>query len=293
MIYGNALMPGGSGKVGATLTITAPAGSTVTIEKDGESYSSTLLPAVFKGLSTGEWQRTAKLDGRISTKLIDIVADYSDNVEFFSAVIEISYPAGSRCTATDGIIVLNAPDTSGTWTLNVSRLGAWQISCTDEVYTVTDTAQISEEGQHISLALAYKVMLLDGANTFDDVTGGWSGYKTLDENGIYLEGPSTGYTAGTKSAAAGKITPRGSCTKLCAIVSMAENNGWGTGAGKVYNRIKFGAAGIDVPASSAEQTVSFELGTLQEAWISIVSSGGFYDGTNMYAKIRVKKMWLE
>ena len=113
-LYGN----GGSGGTGATLTITAPAGCTVTISRDGKAKTKTAGTdglAVFKGLETGEWTVTITDGEQTAQKTATVTADYSTEITFFSATIHVTYPTGSTCTATDGVTTLTAPDTSGTW----------------------------------------------------------------------------------------------------------------------------------------------------------------------------------
>ena len=124
---------GGSGGIGATLTVTAPAGCTVTVSKDGKTKTKTAGAdgvAVFKGLATGEWTLTITDGSQTSTKPVVITADYSTVIAFFSATIHVTYPAGSTCTATDGVTTLAAPDASGTWDCVVPNAGTWTISST-------------------------------------------------------------------------------------------------------------------------------------------------------------------
>ena len=45
----------------------------------------------------------------------------------FVATINITYPAGSTCTATNGTTTLTAPDTSGTWKCIVPNAGTWRV----------------------------------------------------------------------------------------------------------------------------------------------------------------------
>lgn len=47
---------------------------------------------------------------------------------FFSATINVTYPVGSTCTATDGVTTLSAPDTSGTWDCVVPNAGNWTVA---------------------------------------------------------------------------------------------------------------------------------------------------------------------
>lgn len=153
-LYGN----GGGGMTGATLTVTAPAGVTVTAAKDGKSKTKaagTDGRAVFKGLSTGDWTVTITDGTKTATKTVTVTADYSTTINFFAATINVTYPAGSTCTATDGTTTLTAPDTSGTWACIVPNAGTWTVSCTDGTKTKSITVDISTDGESKSVTLGY------------------------------------------------------------------------------------------------------------------------------------------
>ena len=125
---------GGGGGTGCTLTITAPVGATVTVSKDGKSKPSkvaTTGTVVFKGLETGTWEITITNSTETASKTVEIKADYSAEITFFSATINITYPAGHACTVTHGSTTLNAPDTSGTWACVVPNKGTWTITAGD------------------------------------------------------------------------------------------------------------------------------------------------------------------
>jgi hypothetical protein len=130
---------GFKGRNGATLTVTAPAGTTVTVSKDGKSK----LPkfsdgaVVFKGLSTGTWTITITNGTDTASKNVEIKADYEADITFFTATLHISYPAGAVCKATNGSTTLTAPDTSGTWACTVDKAGTWTVTAGDLTETVT------------------------------------------------------------------------------------------------------------------------------------------------------------
>ena len=63
----------------------------------------------------------------------------------FTATINVTYPAGSTCTATDGKTTLTAPDTNGTWACVVPNAGTWTVRGPDTWWT--DTVVISTSGQ--------------------------------------------------------------------------------------------------------------------------------------------------
>lgn len=125
---------GGSG-TGCTLTITAPAGAAITVaNKAGKVKSKTVGEnglVVFRGLTEGTWTITITNGTDTATKTVEIKADYQAEITFFSATINITYPAGLACTATNGSTTLNAPDTSGTWACVVPNKGTWAITSGD------------------------------------------------------------------------------------------------------------------------------------------------------------------
>lgn len=142
---------GGSGGTGATLTVKAPAGATVTVSKAGKVKTKVAGAdgvAVFKGLATGNWLLSITDGTRTAQKTVTITADYSAAITFFAATIHVTYPAGSTCTATDGVTTLQAPDTSGMWECVVPNAGTWTISSTaakwQEEVTVTADGQVFE-----------------------------------------------------------------------------------------------------------------------------------------------------
>lgn len=125
----------GGGGSGCTLTITAPAGAAITVTNKAGKVKSKTVGAnglvVFRGLTEGIWTITITNGTDTATKTVEIKADYQAEITFFSATINITYPAGLTCTATDGVTTLNAPDTSGTWACEVPNAGTWSITAGD------------------------------------------------------------------------------------------------------------------------------------------------------------------
>lgn len=168
----------GGGGSGGTLTVTAPANVTVTVSKDGKAKtknSGTSGVVVFKGLASGTW--TLKITGgsQTSSKPVVITADYSTVIAFFAATINITYPAGSTCTCSDGTTALSAPDTSGTWACIVPNTGTWTISCTNGEDSTGKTVAITADGQTENVALSYTLVLYEK----NGETVAWS-YKAYD-----------------------------------------------------------------------------------------------------------------
>lgn len=77
----------------------------------------------------------------------------------FTATINVTYPAGSTCTATDSTTFLTAPDTSGSWACVVPNAGTWTVSCTDNSYSASNNVTISTDGQIASITLQYRKYL--------------------------------------------------------------------------------------------------------------------------------------
>lgn len=178
----------GSGGTGGTLTVTAPANVTVTVSKDGKTKtknSGTSGVVVFKGLASGTWTLTITDGSQTSSKPVVVTADYSTVIAFFTATINITYPAGSTCTCSDGTTTLSAPDTSGTWACIVPNAGTWTAAATDGVENTSESVSITTDGQIVAIELSYLLWLYKSGNTYNAVTGGWSVSKHPSTGGSF------------------------------------------------------------------------------------------------------------
>lgn len=168
----------GGGGSGGTLTVTAPANVTVTVSKDGKTKtknSGTSGVVVFKGLASGTWTLTITDGAQTSSKPVVVTADYSTVIAFFAATINVTYPSGSTCTATDGTTALTAPDTSGTWACVVPNVGTWTVAATDGNDSTNKSVSITADGQTENVVLSYTLVLYEkNGETVD-----WS-YKAYD-----------------------------------------------------------------------------------------------------------------
>lgn len=161
-----------------SLTVIGVAGDTVTITQGSTSQNKTLDAngvAVFKNIKTGTWAVTMTNGFAVATKNV-IVGGGSYTVNLAYAVINVTYPAGSTCSMTNGTKTVNAPDTTGSWVCALPALGSWTISCTNGVKTTSRTVEITEYGQVVNVTLAYDLYLFDADNGGDitDNTGGWN-----------------------------------------------------------------------------------------------------------------------
>ena len=172
-LYGFGASGGGSG---GTLTVTAPANVTVTVSKDGKTKtknSGTSGVVVFKGLASGTWTVTITGDGKTAQKNVVVTTDYSTVIAFFTATINITYPAGSTCTCSDGTTTLSAPDTSGTWACIVPNAGTWTVTSTSGTETDSKAVTITTDGQSTSVELSYALFLFKPNAPSDIIAGEW------------------------------------------------------------------------------------------------------------------------
>ena len=177
-------MVGGGGGSGATLVVSSPANVSVTVSKDDKSYtknSGSLGSATFKGLATGTWTVTISGNGQTATKTIGITADYAITIAFFSASINITYPATSTCVVTNSGGQTVASDTNTgsstkTWTATVNATGTYTVTATatdGSGKSKSATVNITTDGQSESVALSFILYLRDGIDDCDADTGGW------------------------------------------------------------------------------------------------------------------------
>lgn len=172
-LYGFGASGGGTG---GALTVTAPANVTVTVSKDGKTKtknSGTSGVVVFKGLKSGTWTVTITGDGKTAQKNVVVTTDYSTAIAFFAATINITYPAGSTCTCSDGTTTLSAPDTSGTWACIVPNAGTWTATSTSETETDSKAVTITTDGQSTSVELSYALFLFKPNAPSDIIAGEW------------------------------------------------------------------------------------------------------------------------
>lgn len=279
-LYGN----GGGGGAGGILTVTAPAGVAISVEKDGKVKRKTVNTAgvaVFKGLDTGTWLLTITDGEQTAIQHVNITADYNAMIAFFTATISITYPAGSTCTCSDGVTTLTAPDTSGTWNCIVPNTGTWTVSCTDGVETAEDTVEITTDGQSVSVVLAYwNGELYDAGNEFEGVTGGWvvdnytsQGWKygaTFNTDNIEIALISGKCVGGVGTANAvdfskytklkAKVTPSGSYTTTMYVLDQK-------GAVESYR------IASTVSNGNTQQTLTIDISGISSGYVSFVTNG--------------------
>lgn len=127
---------GGGGQGGGKIRVYVDPGSQVTLTQTYGGKTKTAVAdssgqALFKGLDGGQWEAVATLNGQTAKGSTIVSLDYDLHLTYFTATINITYPAGLTCKATNGSTVLTAPDTSGTWACTVNKAGTWTITAGD------------------------------------------------------------------------------------------------------------------------------------------------------------------
>ncbi len=189
---------GSGGGTGGTLTVTAPAGVTVTVSKDGKSYTKTADSsgvAVFKGLKTGTWTVTITDGSQTATRPVLVTADYACSITFFSATINVTYPAGAICTASDGATTLTAPDTSGTWACVVDKAGTWTFTAANGELTNSAVVNATEETTY-SAYLTFDFQIIRDGTLYKDFSVVKPMEVTQKDGYVLFAGTGTGYSSG-------------------------------------------------------------------------------------------------
>jgi hypothetical protein len=159
------------------IIVTAPTGSTVTCKMGSTTKTASEKNGTwtFSGLDIGTWTVTATKGSSIATQDVDITrltVEYV-TITYFSATINVTYPAGSTCTCSDGTTTLTAPNTSGSWTCIVYNAGTWTVSSTSGTETDSKAVTITTDGQSTSVELSYALFLFKPNAPSDIIAGEW------------------------------------------------------------------------------------------------------------------------
>ena len=264
---------GASGGTCGTLTVTAPANVTVTVSKDGKTKtknSGTSGVVVFKGLKSGTWTVTITGDGKTAQKNVVVTTDYSTAIAFFAATINITYPAGSTCTCSDGTTTLSAPDTSGTWACIVPNAGTWTVSSTDGDKSKSADVVITTDGQTESVTLLYVTYLFKDGETYDSLTGGWQGTIDAEKKVIWLNA-----TAGKTNSAYPKS--KIDLTNYDTVSAVVDENVSAYGAFSLY------ITGVLGQSAVASATLGAGTATRVDLDVSSVT-GSYYVVVSLYSE---------
>ena len=144
-----------------TLTVTAPAGSSVEIKNGGTTLTGTADSGSVKFWlpHTGTWTTKATLDGQTANGSVACTAyqDYTTELTYFSAAIKVTAVQGAHVTAVlDGYTVSGDAGSDGSVTLTVARPGSYTVKAT---YSGADsnskTVQVSQSGQQYTASVEF------------------------------------------------------------------------------------------------------------------------------------------
>lgn len=299
-------MASGGGGTGGTLTVTAPAGVTVTVSGNGKvktRIAGSDGTAVFRGLSSGVWTVVITDGNQSAEKTVTVTADYAVTMAFFSATINVTYPAGSTCTATDGVTTLTAPDTGGSWACVVPNTGTWTVAVTDGTQTASANVSITEDGQTASTTLSYKLILVDAQNGVynSGETSAWNISKKLSGSTFSLTKNTNGeyvlslkYSSGTaygNASIAVDLTGRDTL-HMKGTISNGGTHGGDSSAVGIFKNLSDddSAAERTIGTGSKNINLNIDVSKLSGTYyldIFIASPSG------STAKITISELWIE
>ena len=295
-------MVGGGGGSGATLVVSSPANVSVTVSKDDKSYtknSGSLGSATFKGLATGTWTVVISGNGQTATRTIEITADYAITIAFFSATINITYPANSNCVVANSGGQTVASDTNTgsstkTWTATVNAKGTYTITATatdGSGKTKSTTVSITADGQVKTATLTYQLYIFKSGS---GLTAGYSVEGTGDVSNANISWSGSSDSGGISMYIKPAVSLN-NYTKLCVDFECSYNYGGNYGMG--FGVGKDAAAGTTIDWTNwtakvtnganpiARNTAQCDISKLTDSeYIKIVGS---------YSAGKIYNIWLE
>lgn len=280
------------GGAGGILTVTAPAGVAVTVsngEKSKAKISGVSGVVTFKGLKTGTWTVTISDGTQTASKSVVITADYATIMAFFAATINITYPAGSACTATDGTTTLTAPDTTGTWVCVVPNTGTWTVTCVDGSKSSTAQVTISTDGQTESISLAYTYVVFAGENSAD-YAGEWNGTGTDTSETLNMDVRHGSYGSsysdcGWKGTTAPIRIPSGATV---AKITYSTSGGWDNLTNRLFGLRSKPYTGFERGSENYVAYVALASGSNVTATLSLTEA---VVGSDLYVGIQGDSGW--
>ena len=208
------------------------------------------------------------------------------------AVIDVTYPAGSTCTCTNGSKTLTAKGTGGKALFVIPSAGTWTVKAVSGSKSTSKTVSITAEGQVATVTLTYELYIFKSGS---GLTSGYSveGSGSVSKDRISWSGSSDsgGISMYIKPAVALK-----DYTKLCidfeCTYNYGGNYGMGFGVGKdaaTGTRIDWTNWTAKVTSTAqgaiARNTVQCDISALTDSeYIKIVGS---------YSAGKVYNIWLE
>ena len=296
-------MVGGGGGSGATLVVSSPANVSVTVSKDDKSYtknSGSLGSATFKGLATGTWTVVISGNGQTATRTIEITADYAITIAFFSATINITYPANSTCVVTNAGGQTVASDTNTgtsakTWTATVNAKGTYTVTATatdGSGKTKSTTVSITAEGEIKPVELVYQMYIFKSGS---GLTSGYSvnGSGNVSKDRISWSGNSD---SGGISMYINPAVSLNNYTKLCFDFECSYNYGGNYGMGFGVGKDAEASSRIDWTNWTAKVTSTAQGAIARntaQCDISALTDSEYIKVVGAYSAGKIYNIWLE
>ncbi len=221
----------------ATINVTYPAGSTCTVTNGSVTYTAPDTSGTWACVvhATGTWTVTSTNGTQTATASVSITADgqtQSATLQYFSARINISYPAGSSCKVIFGDTTQWAPDTSGYWACTVFATGTYVIQSFSGSLIASQNVSITYSGQNVSATLSYVYYVFGGSGNY---TGGWTALGNVTSVGSEIKCYVDWSWAGCQVFSNGAFSLSGFTTlnvSVSAVSAIRDQASFGVSAGK-------------------------------------------------------------
>lgn len=145
----------------ATLTVSAPAGSTVEIKNEDTTLTGTADSGSIKFWlpNTGAWTVKATLNGQTASSSVDCAAyqDYTAELAYFAATIKVTAVQGATVKAVlDDYSVSGEAGSDGTAALTVNKAGSYTVNAAySGAASNSKPVQVSQSGQQYTVSVEF------------------------------------------------------------------------------------------------------------------------------------------
>lgn len=221
----------------ATINVTYPSGSQLTCTDGTTTFTATTSTGYYSFIvpNAGTWTVSCVSGSQTDSEAVTITAageTKSVTLSYFTATINITYPATSTCVVknSSGATVASNSNTGSsatTWAATVTATDTYTVTATatdGSGNTKSSSVSITSNGQSASVTLDYFLYLYNNGDLCTATTGGWnytyfSGYNNTashsTNNGLYLACSSNG----TGVHVTNNLISKGKYTKLNVQVS--------------------------------------------------------------------------
>jgi hypothetical protein len=222
------------------------------------------------------------------------------------ALVAVSYPADSTCTAAKGTKTLTARSSNGAYCFSIPEAGTWTITITDGTNTATQDVVISSAGQVEKVTLVYEYSLYNSGAGADNWTGAVSGPNdpTATKGSEVLELKSNAGNVQNPSTAAYFYTALFSLAdytelEITADVSISTNYLTVNNNAQIcvvdgnYNAAP--VAAVDLPTGNHTTVLSLPASTASGQYRVVIAAKGYYDeatADSISAVIRASRVRL-